>query len=281
MPLGDHLRADQHAAVGGVEAREKRPGRLVVAALARDGLAGRLRGGTGTASRRDVGVEPQDGEAVAAEHAFELVLEALGARAVAGDRCRGAGVAACRDWLAMTTVVTGDVAARAVHHERHVALRAAPHAPTGAAGQEVRPPAPVEQDDRLAALGAHLCQGVRADRMQSVWLLAHVEHLHRGQRAAVDAARQARASDLAQGLRTRRRAAEQQQRAARPGALDGHLAGVVAGVPFVLVRGVVLLVDDDQAEVLDGGEDGRARAHAHARLPGAKPLPLRIALGGP
>ena len=53
------------------------------------------------------------------------------------------------------------------------------------------------------------------------------------------------------------------QRAAR---CDRDVAGVVARVAFVLVGGVVLLVDDDQTEVFDRREHGRARADADPRL---------------
>ncbi len=40
----------------------------------------------------------------------------------------------------------------------------------------------------------------------------------------------------------------------------------------------MLLVDDDQAEVLDRREHGRARAHAYPRLALAQPAPLGVAL---
>ena len=42
----------------------------------------------------------------------------------------------------------------------------------------------------------------------------------------------------------------------------------------------MLLVDDDQAEVADRGEDGRARADADAGLAAAQPPPLVVALAG-
>ncbi len=42
----------------------------------------------------------------------------------------------------------------------------------------------------------------------------------------------------------------------------------------------MLLVDDDQAEVADGGEDGRAGADADARLAAAEAAPLVVALAG-
>src|SRR5262249_58983961 len=79
-------------------------------------------------------------------------------------------------------------------------------------------------------------------------------------------------------LGSRRGAAQKQQGAGASRALGGEVSGVVAGVALVLVGAVVLLVDDDQAGLLDRSEDGRSRANAHARLPPAQPPPLRITL---
>jgi hypothetical protein len=142
--------------------------------------------------------------------------------------------------------------------------------PARAAGQEVRPAAAVEQHDRLAGLVQRLggvgVQG-RAD-------LEHVEHADRRQVRAVDALGQADAPQGVEGLGPRRRRADHERRAA---AL-GDVAGVVARVALVLVGGVVLLVDDDQAEVDDRREHRRARAHADARLAAAQALPLVVAL---
>ena len=67
----------------------------------------------------------------------------------------------------------------------------------------------------------------------------------------------------------------------RPGvarAPGGDAAGVVARVALVLVAGVVLLVDDDQAEVGQRREDRRAGAHADPRRPAAQAHPLVVAL---
>ena len=58
----------------------------------------------------------------------------------------------CGTRLAVAAVVAGDRALRAVQHERDVALRALPDLAAGAAGEEVRPAAAVEQHDRLARL---------------------------------------------------------------------------------------------------------------------------------
>ncbi len=108
--------------------------------------------------------------------------------------------------------------------------------------------------------------------------LAHVEHLDRRHAAPVDTPRQLQPGQLQPRLRPRRRRARQQGRAAIPGPAAGDGARVVAGIALLLVGGVVLLVDHDQAEVADGSEDGRARPDADARLAAAQPPPLVVAL---
>ena len=56
------------------------------------------------------------------------------------------------------------------------------------------------------------------------------------------------------------------------------MAGVVARVAFVLVGRVVLLVEHDQPDPLDRGEDRRARPDADARRAAAKAAPLVVTL---
>ena len=164
----------------------------------------------------------------------------------------------------------------AVHDERDVARRAAPRAPARAAGQEVRPAAAVEQDDRLARVGQRLV----GERVQRALRRAHVDDLDRRQRRAVDAPGQAQARERVHRLGARRRAAGDEHGAGLRGAALGHAARVVARVALVLVGRVVLLVDDDEADVAHGREDRRARPDAHARLPRAQPRPLVVALAG-
>ncbi len=80
------------------------------------------------------------------------------------------------------------------------------------------------------------------------------------------------------GLRARRGGAGEQARAGLVGAVGGDVAGVVARVALLLVGRVVLLVDDDQPEPLDGREDRGARADGDPRLAAAQPPPLVVAL---
>ena len=68
---------------------------------------------------------------------------------------------------------------------------------------------------------------------------------------------------------------------ARRGAHHRHVAGVIAHAVLLLVGGVVLLIDDDQAEIGIGQEQRRARADhdrdvaGRDRRPGARPQALR------
>ena len=174
--------------------------------------------------------------------------------------------------------MAGELRGGLVQDERHVAVRALPDAPAHLTGEEVRPPAPVEQDDRLLPPPPYSVQLLARALVQRAGHPGHADHLHRRQRAAVDALAQLQplVADLA--LRPRRGAAGEQQRALelRPPLRD-H-ARVVAGVALLLVGRVVLLVDDDQPEVLERREHRRARADAHARLAPAHPPPLVVAL---
>ena len=122
-------------------------------------------------------------------------------------------------------------------------------------------------DERVARVGVQRAGG-----------LAHVDDLHGRQRLAVDARGQAHAAQRVDALGPRRRGAREQQRAGLPGAALGDVPGVVARVALVLVGGVVLLVEHDQAEPLDRREDRRARADADARGTAAQPAPLVVAL---
>ena len=184
--------------------------------------------------------------------------------------------AALRHALAVAAVMAGERALRAVQDERDVAVRAHPRVPARAAVDEVRPAAAVEQHDRLRRVDERVARvGVQRARR-----LAHVDDLHRRQRLAVDARGQAHAAQRVDGLRARGRAAGEQQRAGLPRAPRGDVARVVARVALVLVGGVVLLVEDDEAEPLDRREDGRARADADARRAAAQARPLVVALAG-
>ena len=92
------------------------------------GVEAREQLGHGVLVGRGVGVQPEDRDV---ERVAQLGLDALGARAVAGDGQRAAGVAARRDALAVAAVVAGERVLGAVQDERDVAVRALPRLPAG------------------------------------------------------------------------------------------------------------------------------------------------------
>ena len=81
-------------------------------------------------------------------------------------------------------------------------------------------------------------------------------------------------------LERRRGRAEHDHRAGELGAHHGDVARVVARRFFLLVALVVLLVDEDQAEIGRGREDRRARADDDGRIAATDAPPLLAALFG-
>ena len=110
--------------------------------------------------------------------------------------------------------------------------------------------------------------------------LAHVDQLDRRHALAVDPGRQVDPLQPLPAFRPWRGRAEDQQRTGRQRPPPGHLAGVIPRVALLLVGGVVLFVDHDQAEVLERGEDGAPRPDADRRLAALQSLPLVEALAG-
>ena len=263
VALGDHLGADEDGA--------RRPRRSAARMRAWAPRAAAV-----SESRRKTGI--------GASRSAQQRLDPLGAGAGPRERGRAALGAGARQRLGVGAVVADEAAAVAVDDQRDVAVGAVPVVPAGAAGEPGREAAAVDHHDRLARRRARTpssasqvsaCSGPErgsASRMST--------QLDRRHPPAVDPARQLQARQLEPGLRPRRRGAGDEHGAALRGAAAGDGAGVVAGVALLLVGGVVLLVDDDQAEVADRGEDGRARADADARLAAAQAPPLVVALAG-
>ncbi len=61
-------------------------------------------------------------------------------------------------------------------------------------------------------------------------------------------------------------------------ACNRHVTGVIGDTILLLVRGFMLFIDHDQAQVGKGQEKGRPRPHDHARLVGSNTLPGTAAL---
>jgi len=75
--------------------------------------------------------------------------------------------------------------------------------------------------------------------------------------------------------------AQHQQGVVLDAAVFGHVPGVVAGDVFRLIAALLLLVQNDEPQVGQGGEHRRAGADHHVGVPPPGPLPLVIPLPRP
>ena len=167
----------------------------------------------------------------------------------------------------------------AVQHERDVAVGAAERRPAGAAVQRGRDAAPVEQQDRLRPAlrdAAQLGEERRGQRIPR--LAAKVDDAHRRELGA-DPAAEREPFERGPALRPRRRRAEDRGATFERSPLHRDRARVVARVGVLLVRLVVLLVDDDQPEAPQRREHRRTCADDDAGVAAHDPLALVAALG--
>ncbi len=236
-----------------------------------------------------VGVESKHGKR---RHGpLEQGGQTLGADAVASQGHRGALGAGVGEGLRVAAVMTAKPLIAPVEYQRDVALGTAPGVPAGPAGHEPRPAPPVQEHDRLGAHLANLDQrlgdarmdrrlGVTAGPRSATGVEAGVEHLDRRQLGAVDAMGQLKPAELQPALGPRGRGAGDQGGAGflRPASRDR--ARVVARIGLLLVGGVVLLVDHDEAQVSNRREDRGARPDADQRLAGLQAVPFVAAFAG-
>ena len=129
---------------------------------------------------------------------------------------------------------------------------------------------------RRSATAAQRAQERRRERVAR--LASQIDHPHRRQVGA-DPPAELELLERRPALRARRRRSEHGDGALERRALRRDRPCVVARVGVLLVRRVVLLVDDDQAEAADRGEDRGAGADDDARLAARDPLALVAALG--
>ena len=238
VSLGDHLRADQDArtapARSAAGSRHGLPARAALSESSRKTGSGATASSSRVARRsvpapwRARATEPQSGQDVG---------DGLGVAAVVAD----AGAPA-RWWRTSETSQCGHSQARPQERQR----------------EERRPAAPVEEHDRLAA---RLAAPRRAPRRCAVGVASAARRPRAsapavsttstcGRSPPVDARAAARSAWQRQpALGPRRGAAGDQRRAGLGRPPPGDLARVVARVALLLVGGVVLLVDHDQAQV--------------------------------
>ena len=155
--------------------------------------------------------------------------------------------------------------------------------------QRPRIAAPVDEHHRLRAFFEAQGDG-RAERLRNrrgamlaAKVLAQVDDVDVGERAILDARSQLEqmifsGARVVIGFERRRGRAEQHGRAFEARAIDGDVAAVVARRFFLLVAGFLFLVHDDQAEIFERRENGRARADDHLRFASPDAPPFARAL---
>ena len=262
VPLRDHLRADEH---------------VDLALLERGQRLGEHPAPAGT-----VAVEPLDPRA--GQRLLHRLGHALGAEAGEAQVGPAARRARRRRLRLVTAVVAERRAPPLVQRERHRAVRA--HGLLGAlAAEEARGVAPpVQEDEALLAAREPGGEGVAEGRAED-GVAAGLEHgpavhdLDAREALRADALREEEALVLApQRVRVRfdggSGRAENHRAPLEARAHHRHVAAVVARALVLLVRPVVLLVDDDQPEIGNRREHRGARSDDHPRvaLPDAPPL---------
>ena len=180
------------------------------------------------------------------------------------------------------------VVAGLVEDERPVAVRARLDVAAVAAQHDRRGPAAVDDEDRLVAaarIQRRERRGQPARDQPAIAvpkLLAEVDDFDRRRLAR----RPRRQDDPAicpvasppDAVDRRRRAAEDDGRPRQLAELDRGVAGLEPRRPVALVGGLVLLVDDDDADVAERGEDREPRPGHDVDVAGPDPPPLVGAL---
>ena len=185
--------------------------------------------------------------------------------------------------------MAGEFLIAAMKGQRQRAVFAFDPLPTLAAGDEGGKPSPVEQHHDLFPGVQPLSDGpLQGPRKQILpagldELGPHINDLDVRQRAPLDALGHFQqpilaALDIVPRLEARRRRTQHDRRPGRLGANDRYVASVVARRFLLLVTGFVLFVDDDQSEVLERSENGRAGADDHRGFPLSNSPPLGGAL---
>jgi hypothetical protein len=146
-------------------------------------------------------------------------------------------------------------------------------------------PAPVQEQDALFAFLETIDEFIGeegGDRgtfgASALSLAAHIDEVNTGQFTMVNAFQEAvdgifATLDIVEGFKGRRGGTDEAYRTGEVGAVDRHVASVVAGIIFLFVGGFVLLIYDHEFEVLHGGKYGGARAHHDVGLATDKGFP--------
>ncbi len=162
----------------------------------------------------------------------------------------------------------------AVQGQGDVTVPAPPREPAGATVDRGGHPTPVEEQDRLAAPLCDTAELPEQRRRQGKAALPAEIHDPHARHRRPDPGRQLDPLEQGEALRTGSRAAVHGHGTLESGALRCDGPRVVARIGLLLVRGVVLLVDDHEPEVAHRREDRRARTDDDPRLPPRDPVAL-------
>ena len=224
------------------------------------------------------------------EQVPQFLLHPLGAGAhkieqsAAGGTRRGQG-------LGVAAVVAHETVVGRVVGQLYRTSGALGHLPALPAGHHpAGPPAVQEQDGLLPPLEIlrqlPAQDGADGPGVALAQLLLQIHHQHLGQGPLVVACFQLKQPDLPlfrliHGLHRRGGRAQHQQGIILHAAVLCHIPGMVAGDILRFVAGLLFLVQNDEAQIVQGGKDRRPGADDHLRLPPAGPLPLVVPLPRP
>ena len=235
----------------------------------------------------DVAIEPADPQLRVP--LADLALDALGAAAEVADPRRRAGRAARGRRPGAAAVMAAQRGPGPVVDERPVAVGARLHVAAVPAHHDRRRPAPVDHEDgALAVLGVERRRAPPRARPTAARDCRRRAPRAGRRRSTLGSVPAGRAGSTARRYRPARAwpmlstdgvaLPEDDGRAGDPGELDGGVARLQPRRPVALVGGVVLLVDDHQADVRERRHERDPRPDDDVRLAGPDPPPLVGAL---
>ena len=265
--LGYHLGAEKHIRLAGAEVGEN----VVVRKLPR----GRIR------------IHPQDPRP--RETHLQRGLRPLRTHAAMGQLLCVAHGALRRKTRPAAAHMAAQAVIRPMVGKRHRAVRTLRHPATFRTVQHAGVAAPVEKEDCLLAAVKPAFDGfeeqgrVYRHVARTFQLVLHVHEMDIRKRASRHA-RGHGSEDILALFRVEprferwRSAAKHHARAFEPRPHDGDVARMVTRRFVLLVRRIVLLVYNDEAEIRNRREHRAARSHDHTRLARADAMPFVVAL---
>ena len=231
----------------------------------------------------------QAGDADLRKHAVQEFFELFRSGAQKINVLAAAMDAGFRDRCRVSAVVADHLVLALVVSERNGAIAAFQLLAAGTAKHDGGVSATVEQHHHLLPAletGCNLLREFAGDYLFMAGFLElhpHVDDFHFGQRALLDAI-----GNLDQrvfvlfgvevGLKRWCGGAKNHDRIRHLGAHHGYVTGVIARSFFLFVGRVVLFINDQQSQIVHGGENGGTRADHDTRIAALDAMPLLGAL---